>query len=305
MSVAVTGIGRDRILGIKEKGLSSDTAAVTSVDETISLRYAATCATCGKELRPRDLAHWDKETRTATCAPCLETRAEAEAQPPAEIDRGEAGASAADEWRRRHERRETQIRGQHKHLGGLILALTDDPQSTKAWDKGAAGERGLGRSLDGLRDEGFAVLHDRCIPGTRANIDHIVVSPAGVFVIDTKNWNGRVEQRDVGGWFRTDLRLYVGGRDQTKHLAGMNSQLEAVKHALAASADWRGVPVTGAFCFVSSENWSLLDRHPLRFGDVYVLWGKALGKLIRAEGPLTSAQIAEIERELAFALPPR
>lgn len=278
---------------------------MTGIDETISLRYAATCATCGKELRPRDLAHWDKETTTATCALCLETRAEAEAHPPVEIDRGEAGASAADEWRRRHARRETQIRGQHKHLGGVILALTDDPPSTKAWVKGAAGERIIGDSLDGLRSEGFAVLHDRRIPGTRANIDHIVVSPAGVFVVDAKNWSGRVEQRDVGGWFKTDLRLYVGGRDRTKHLAGMNSQLAAVKDALAARADWRELPVTGAFCFMSSENWSLLDRRPLRFGDVYVLWGKALGKLIRAEGALTSAQIAEIERELAVALPPR
>lgn len=278
---------------------------MTSVDETISLRYAATCATCGRELRPRDLAHWDKATKTATCVLCLETRAEANAQPPVEIDRGEAGASAADEWRRRHERRETQVREQHKHLGGLILALTDDPQSTKAWDKGAAGERVIGDSLDGLRGEGFAVLHDRSIPGTRANIDHIVVSPAGVFVVDTKNWSGHVEQRDVGGWFKTDLRLYVGGRDRTNRIEGMTAQLEAVKDALAASADWREVPVTGAFCFMSSESWSLLDRRPLRFGDVYVLWGKALGKLIRAEGALTRAQVVEIERTLALALPPR
>ncbi len=156
-----------------------------------------------------------------------------------------------------------------------------------------------------LRAGGFAVLHDRSIPGTRANIDHIVVSPAGVFVVDAKNWSGGVEQRDVGGWFKTDLRLYVGGRDRTKHLERMNSQLEAVKDALAARADWREVPVTGAFCFMSSENWALLARRPRRFGDVYVLWGKALGKLIRAEGALTSAQIAEIVRELALALPPR
>ncbi len=279
---------------------------MTSVGETtISLRYAASCATCGKELRPRDLAHWDKATKTATCAPCLEAHAEAEPEPPTEIDRGEAGASAADEWRRRHARRERKVREQHKHLGGVILALTDDPQSTKAWDKGAAGERELGRSLDGLRDEGFAVLHDRCIPGTRANIDHIVVSPAGVFVVDAKNWSGRVEQRDVGGWFKTDLRLYVGGRDRTKHLAGMSGQIEAVKDTLAARADWRDVPVTGAFCFMSPENWSLLDRRPLRFGAAYVLWGKALGKLIRVDGALTGAQIAEIEGALALALPPR
>lgn len=194
---------------------------------------------------------------------------------------------------------------QNPRRPGHPLALTDDPASTKAWDKGAAGERVIGDSLDGLRDEGFAVLHDRRIPGTRANIDHIVVSPAGVFVIDTKNWSGRVEQRVVGGWFKTDVRLYVSGRDRTKRIAGMNDQLEAVKHVLAARAEWREVPVTGSLWFMSSENWSLLERRPLRFGDVYVLWGKALGKLIRADGALTSAQIAAIERQLALALPPR
>src|SRR3989304_7714845 len=92
--------------GAREQARYSDIAVVTSVEETISLRYAATCATCGKELRPRDLAHWDKATKTATCAPCLETPADAKAEPPAEIDRGEAGASAADEWQRRPQRPE-------------------------------------------------------------------------------------------------------------------------------------------------------------------------------------------------------
>ncbi len=163
----------------------------------------------------------------------------------------------------------------------------------------------MGRSLDGLRAEGFAVLHDRRIPGTRANIDHIVVSPAGVFVIDAKNYNGRVEQRDVGGWLKADLRLYVGGRDRTKLIAGMSGQLEAVSGALVASEEWRHVPVTPTICFMAPENWSLLDRRPLHFGAVYVLCGKALGKLIRADGLLAGNQIAEIERTLALALPPR
>jgi hypothetical protein len=44
------------------------------------------------------------------------------------------------------------------------------------------------------------------------------------------------------------------------------------------------VRVTGALLFVGDDNWSLLDFRPLRFGDVYVLWGRALGKLIRANG---------------------
>ena len=45
------------------------------------------------------------------------------------------------------------------------------------------------------------VLHDRAVPGGRANIDHIAVVPSGVWVIDTKHYRGRLEQRDLGGWF--------------------------------------------------------------------------------------------------------
>jgi hypothetical protein len=43
------------------------------------------------------------------------------------------------------------------------------------------------------------VLHDRAIPGTRSNIDHIAVVPSGVWVIDTKQYRGRVQRRDRGG----------------------------------------------------------------------------------------------------------
>jgi hypothetical protein len=36
---------------------------------------------------------------------------------------------------------------------------------------------------------------------------------------------------------------------------------------------------------------------------VHVLWPRALGKLIRTEGPLSREEIARIERKLAVALP--
>ena len=67
----------------------------------------------------------------------------------------------------------------------------------------------------------MAVLHDRRIPGSRANIDHLVISPAGVFVIDAKNYKGRVERRVRGAWLSGEDCLYVGGRDKTKLVGGM------------------------------------------------------------------------------------
>jgi hypothetical protein len=271
--------------------------------ELIRLRYPATCASCGAELPRGSRAHWDKTEKTATCETCLGQDGASAAEPPDEVDRGKAGASAAREWKRRHERRETSVRERHKHLGGLLLALSADPQSTTAWATGALGEQAIGQSLDTLRDQGIAVLHDRRIPGTKANIDHLVISQAGVFVIDTKHYKGRVEQRDVGGFFRTDLRLYVGGRDRTKLIAGMKPQVEAVRRALAGRDEWRDVPVTVALLFMSDDNWSLLNFKPLRFGEVYALWGKALGKLIRADREGDPIDVPQLERSLAKALP--
>jgi hypothetical protein len=262
---------------------------------------------------PGEAAGWDRTAKTATCSTCLsgsgELATERSAEPGAaaevgqEPDRGEAGGSAAREWKRRHQRREARIRAQHRHVGGLILALSSDPRSTTAWATGARGEQLIGTNLDRFREDGIAVLHDRRIPGSRANIDHLVVSRAGVFVIDSKHYRGRVEQGDLGGWFKTDLRLYVGGRNRTKLIEAMTRQVDAVRAGLAAEGAWKDVPVTAAIVFMASENWSLFDLRPLRFGNVHVLRGEALGKLIRADGPLTATDVTEIEHALALALP--
>jgi hypothetical protein len=269
----------------------------------IRLRYAATCCSCNAELARGALAVWDREKKTATCSACLESSTGGATETPLEVDRGTPGGSARREFQRRHERREADIRERHKRLGGVILAMSSDPPSTTAWALGARGEETVGRNLEGLRAEGIAVLHDRRIPGSKANIDHIVISPAGVFVVDPKNYRGKVEQRDIGGLFRTDLRLYVGGRDKTKLVKGMDRQVAAVRAALAQDAKWSDVPVTPVLLFMAPENWSLLNFRPLRFGEIHVLWGKALGRLLRAEAKVSSDAVPELERVLAVALP--
>ena len=129
----------------------------------IRLRYPARCSSCDAALRARELAHWDTTDRRVICPGCFE-RTPPDVDPP-EIERGTAGASARREFERRRDTREKRVRSQHKRLGGLVLALTAEPSSTTSWAKGAAGEEQAGRALDGFREEGFAVLHDRRIPG--------------------------------------------------------------------------------------------------------------------------------------------
>jgi nuclease-like protein len=61
-----------------------------------------------------------------------------------------------------------------------------------AWRRGVVGERRTARLLAPLERQGWAVLHDLAVPGSRANLDHLVIGPGGVFVIDSKQYHGRL-----------------------------------------------------------------------------------------------------------------
>jgi hypothetical protein len=67
-----------------------------------------------------------------------------------------------------------------------------------AWRQGAAGERYTARLLAGLERQGWVVLHDLAVPGSRGNIDHLVIGPGGVFVIDSKQYRGRLRLDSSG-----------------------------------------------------------------------------------------------------------
>ena len=177
--------------------------------------------------------------------------------------------------------------------------LSDDPQTTKAWAAGASGEERVAQVLDDRLGDRAVLLHDRKVPGTRGNIDHLAIAASGVWVIDAKRYTGKVEQRDVGGWFKTDLRLYVGGRNRTKTVAGLGWQIDAVTEALGGEE----VPLQAALSFVGAE-WPIFAK-PLRLDGVWISWPTKLADLIAADGPLDPTDIGRIARLLSSALPSR
>jgi hypothetical protein len=91
-------------------------------------------------------------------------------------------------------------------LVGWRLRFRPSTQA-RAWQRGAHGERQTARLLDRLGRDGYQVLHDRAIPGSPANIDHLVVGPSGVFVIDSKRWTGQVHQDNDGLVWHNHYRL--------------------------------------------------------------------------------------------------
>lgn len=213
---------------------------------------------------------------------------------------GVPGVSAAHEFQRRHDARRERVQTAPPTIGRFLLAVFDDPQSTRAWSVGADGENVVSDALAPIAGPTLRVLHDRRIPKTSANIDHLVVCASGVFVIDAKRYKDRRPELRVEGGIlrpRTEL-LYVGGRDQTRLVEGMHKQLNLVRTALADQPD---VPVRGVLCFVQAD-WPLIGGD-FTVRDVAVLWPKKLIKVLAQPGPLDPDRIAALQWQLHEAFP--
>jgi hypothetical protein len=280
----------------------------------IRLRYRARCSVCGSALAPRTEALWDRRAKQATCRACVEPNVES---PEAgavvgnadysvggeTLERGVPGASAARKYERLRGRREQRAHERFGRLGGVYLALSEEPQATRAWASGSAGERSLGRYLETVDDgRSVIVLHDRRIPGTRANIDHIAVTAGGIYVIDAKNYSGKVRHVDRGGFLTSDWRLYVGRRDCTSLASAMEKQVASIRDAVGQPwLEEFGLSIRPVLCFVAAE-WPLLAR-PFELGGVWIGWAKALRRRLRAPGPLTPEHVRLVAERLAGALP--
>jgi hypothetical protein len=103
-----------------------------------------------------------------------------------------------------------------------------------AWRQGARGERRTARRLRRLVRRGYVVFHDLAMPGSRANIDHLLLGPTGVFVIDSKQYTGRVERTPDG---RVWHNYYP-----------MDEQLRTVRDEAHAMETILGTPVIPLLC---------------------------------------------------------
>jgi len=220
------------------------------------------------------------------------------------IDRGVAGRSAQRRYDRQVAQRERSVRKRYPIIGGALLALFDDPQHTRAWAAGAKGERAVGQILDGLAEKGVVTLHDRRIPGTRANIDHIAIAPSGVYVIDAKyRETGRVTKRPEGLiWNQVPGSLYVGGRNRTSLVEKMAGQVSAVMTAVQDVPGARVVPIRPMLVFVNAE-WGFFAP-PLDLAGVWVGTRKAMAKTVGGPGQMGTTGIEILEQAIATRLTP-
>jgi hypothetical protein len=119
-------------------------------------------------------------------------------------------------------------------IGALTSRILRRTTDERAWSRGAHGERIVGWFLERLPD-GWHVFHDVPAGDRGANIDHLVVSPVGVFTLNTKNLRGRVSVSArafrVNGYARDYLPKSVHEAERASRLLGA-----AVGHSIAVRA---------------------------------------------------------------------
>jgi hypothetical protein len=204
-----------------------------------------------------------------------------------------AGASAAD-----HHRallgRQSQDADDDIPLADLLgpLAPIESVPAAK-WRRGVEGERRTAQLLAPLRNLGWTVLHDRRIPGSAANVDHLVVGPSGVWVVDSKLWQGRVKVMGDG-------RLWYGRRCLDDDLRVLRWATGEVGRALGVRKHAAPVPIHSVLCVHGAR----LPRAQLLLDDVTLAAPEALRDLLRSASPcLTVCEVERLAAKSARCLP--
>jgi hypothetical protein len=174
--------------------------------------------------------------------------------------------------------------------GGAYMVRFRVSQPTRAWHDGARGERATARRLRRLDRDGYMILHDVAVPGSRANIDHLVIGPGGVFVVDSKRYRGHVTQSRDG-------MVWHGRQALAQTLATVWWEAGQVAQALQTSPQ---VPVTPVL---------VIHRASVAWGGLWcagvaIVPPNVLLEVLRADPVLPAELVSRLATDAASQLRP-
>ena len=241
-----------------------------------SLRYGGTCKLCRGTVAPRAMGWHDPVESKILCLRCgLDLANQSDAVP--ESTKAPIGGSSTLRWASKGNRRNRR--------------------------KGAAGEYLIDVRLHRDLTDGEIILNDRRVPVGSGNIDHIVVATSGIWIIDTKFWDGKIEYKGRSGFFDANERLFFNGEDCT-YLA---DEIYAQVIPIAELLNDRSVPINPAIVFADADwnsTFRIVANKPYRHNHVVIAWPKALIAEIKRPGPLTVERVASLGRYLDERLKP-
>jgi hypothetical protein len=178
-----------------------------------------------------------------------------------------AGHSAGVEGRR--------LRAQADEHRRVAAGLAEEAER---WMLASRTERSVSGSLAALAPQGYRFLHDRGWPGSRGNaqIDHVLIGPGGLFIVDTKAWK---EPLIASG------RIFRGDSDVTDELSGL---ADVGRDAEAAMAEIGLAPGEVHVVVVLAGH----SMPPVEIGSVVVVGEKRAALHINSRGQrLSDAEV--------------
>lgn len=157
-----------------------------------------------------------------------------------------------------------------------------------AFIKGARGEEWVARELTFL-PAGYQVFHGLVVPGRdgdlpEGDVDHVVVGPTGVYVVETKNWSGRITVEQG--------RIRYDGKDPDRPpLDQVRQRAETLRRALTGELG-SDVEVASILCFANNT----LDGKTQGVGGVIVCNARYLPAVIEdsIERPMDAGRAERI-----------
>jgi hypothetical protein len=225
-----------------------------------------------------------------------------------------AGASAEGAWRRRRAQEHERWRpgwvwrawavGGAAIAAGLLIGLTvgawlgwqtallaavltwwrlrfRPSAGARVWQRQAVMQRRTADLLRPLEHEGYLLLHDVTLPGWPDSLDHLLVGPTGVWVVES--WQRR--------------RLPPGGAGApTGTMRGLRWQTDAIAEVLDGLAS---VPVRPLLCV---HGRSSANPRPLQGGQVAA--PRRLAEVVRCRPPVAAGEVERAAARLLEVLRP-
>jgi hypothetical protein len=161
-------------------------------------------------------------------------------------------------------------------------------RETHALYRSVVGEIEVGESLDRLGPE-WSVLHSLPVDGDSSDIDHLVVGPAGVFIIATRTHAG------MNVWASQRTFMVAGVR--YPHIRSMEYEMGRAERMLSAAAG-SPVQVAGILAIVAPKSLVVREKHR----DVAVLAApNVVAWLHRSKRVLSPAEVSHISTAASLA----
>jgi hypothetical protein len=180
----------------------------------------------------------------------------------------------------------------------VLAAIADTIIRSRTVFKGPAGvrltkaQKHTARQLSSLHRKGYRAMHILPIPDSEEQIDHLVIGPAGVFAIDSEDWDKRMPVRTSN-----HRQLWHGPRSMKDRLEHAHWEADQAAALLSAAA---GSPVSVRAAMAVYGPKIPWDVAEIR--DVDVFSGDRLRIYLRRKArrrdahPLTASEVERVDK---------